>query len=367
MRINDFHNILELIKQDILQSEAEYLKLLKVVGNNQKYDFRSQLSIYDKNPEATACAKFDYWRERFGRTVMRGQKGIPILEDYGTYKKVDYIFDISQTVSKNRDVNEVNLWRFDKEAHRDVLKEMIKAEGYEESESTLENIFSLSRLYGDEKIDSLMNELRISDEDRVSFTKFARDSVSYAVASRFKLDYPMDKELLKRLLSYGEEREIAVGLTIDDKDYFVNPAEVERIDKIRWGESMRDFQDPWKMLELPVRTLAYIGEAGPVSDLEAHFPELKFPLFSSRLGADIIEIQASKANGLVRLCEYYGMDISQTVAFGDSMNDYEIVQAAGTGIAMGNSVQKLKDAADYVTDDIARDGVWKACRHFGWI
>lgn len=73
----------------------------------------------------------------------------------------------------------------------------------------------------------------------------------------------MDKELLKRLLSYGEEREIAVGLTIDDKDYFVNPAEVERIDKIRWGESMRNFQDPWKMLELPVRTLAYIGEADP--------------------------------------------------------------------------------------------------------
>ena len=43
----------------------------------------------------------------------------------------------------------------------------------------------------------------------------------------------MDKELLKRLLSYGEERDIAVGLTIDDKDYFVNPAEVERIDKER--------------------------------------------------------------------------------------------------------------------------------------
>ena len=213
MRINDFHNILELIKQDVLQSEAEYLKLLKVVGNNQKYDFRSQLSIYDKNPEATACAKFDYWRERFNRTVMRGQKGIPILEDYGTYKKVDYIFDISQTVSRNRDVNEVNLWRFDKEAHRDVLKEMIKAEGYEESESTLENIFSLSRLYGDEKIDSLINELRISDEDRISFTKFVRESVSYAVASRFKLDYPMDNELLKEnfamldsisLMSLGE-------------------------------------------------------------------------------------------------------------------------------------------------------------------
>ena len=213
MRINDFHNILELVKQDILQSDAEYLKLLRVVGNNQRYDFRSQLSIYDRNPEATACAKFDYWRERFNRTVMRGQKGIPILEDYGTYKKVDYIFDISQTVSRNRDVNEVNLWRFDKEAHQDVLKEMIKSEGYEESESILENIFSLSRLYGDEKIDSLMNELRIADEDRISFTKFVRNSVSYAIASRFQLDYPMDSELLREnferldsisLMSLGE-------------------------------------------------------------------------------------------------------------------------------------------------------------------
>ena len=215
MRINDFHNILE----------AEYLKLLKVVGNNQRYDFRSQLSIYDKNPEATACAKFDYWRERFNRTVMRGQKGIPILEDYGTYKKVDYIFDISQTVSKNRDVNEVNLWRFDKEAHQDVLKEMIKSEGYEESESTLENIFSLSRLYGDEKIDTLMNELRVADEDRISFTKFVRDSVSYAVASRFKLDYPMDYELLREnfqrfdsisLMSLGESVSDISGKIIDE-------------------------------------------------------------------------------------------------------------------------------------------------------
>lgn len=224
MRINDFHNILELVKQDILQSDAEYLKLLRVVGNNQRYDFRSQLSIYDRNPEATACAKFDYWRERFNRTVMRGQKGIPILEDYGTYKKVDYIFDIGQTVSRNRDVNEVNLWRFDKEAHQDVLKEMIKSEGYEESESILENIFSLSRLYGDEKIDTLMNELRVADEDRISFTKFVRDSVSYAVASRFKLDYSIDYELLREnferldsisLMSLGETVSDISGNIID--------------------------------------------------------------------------------------------------------------------------------------------------------
>lgn len=49
------------------------------------------------------------------------------------------------------------------------------------------------------------------------------------------------------------------------------------------------------------------------------------------------------------------------------MNDYEIVREAGIGVAMGNSVEELKTVADYVTDDIDRDGIWKACRHFSLI
>jgi len=101
---------------------------------------------------------------------------------------------------------------------------MIKSEGYDESKSTLENIFSLSRLYGDEKIDTLMNELRVADEDRISFTKFVRDSVSYAVASRFKLDYSIDYELLREnfqrldsisLMSLGESVSDISGKIID--------------------------------------------------------------------------------------------------------------------------------------------------------
>ena len=79
MRTNDFYALIELVKREVLGSETEYLKLLKVIGNNQRYDFLSQLSIYDRNFKAVACAGFDMWRERFHRTVMRGEKGIPIL------------------------------------------------------------------------------------------------------------------------------------------------------------------------------------------------------------------------------------------------------------------------------------------------
>ena len=197
MRTNDFYNIIELVKRDVLDSEREYLKLLKVIGNNQRYDFLSQLSIYDKNPNATACASFDMWRERFNRTVMRGQKGIPILNDSNAFQKVGYIFDISQTVSMDRGVNEVKLWEFDREKHEEALKDMITLRGFEASDKLSENIYSLSRVYADDSIYELCNNLRISDEDRNSFVNFMRNSISYAVSNRFNLDYPIGMDNLK--------------------------------------------------------------------------------------------------------------------------------------------------------------------------
>ena len=202
MRTNDFYNMMELVKRDVLDSESEYLKLLKVVGNNQKYDFLSQLSIYDKNPNATACTSFDLWRERFNRTVMRGQKGIPIINDNGVFQKVGYIFDVSQTTSMDRNVNEVKLWAFDKEKDSEALKDMIDLKGYTASDSLNENIYSLSRIYADESIYELANNLRIADEDRNSFANFMRNSVAYAVSNRFKVDYPFPMDNLRENFKY---------------------------------------------------------------------------------------------------------------------------------------------------------------------
>ena len=86
-------------------------------------------------------------------------------------------------------------------------------------------------------------------------------------------------------------------------------------------------------------------------------------MFSSREGADIIEKDASKAEGLKRLCKLWKIPLAQTIAFGDSMNDIEVVQEAGIGVAMGNAVDALKKVADYVTAPIGEDGIYKACEH----
>lgn len=154
-----------------------------------------------------------------------------------------------------------------------------------------------------------------------------------------------------------------MGLTTGAEDYFINPEYVVRHDMRRWGVSERNFQDPEKLYDMNIRTLCYIGHESGAKLVEEAFPEVKLPLFSSKEGADVIEKGASKAEGLKRLCAYFGIPVSETIAFGDSMNDYEIIREAGIGVAMGNSVEALKKAADYVTSSIGEDGVWNACVH----
>lgn len=178
-------------------------------------------------------------------------------------------------------------------------------------------------------------------------------------------EHLMDKERLGRLLAFGLEHGMALGISVDGADYFTSPETVVHFDMVRWGESQRNFKDPRRLMEMPVKTLTYVGGPQGAERLERHFPEFKFPMFAGKMGADVVEQEASKANGLARLCGYYGIDMCRTVAFGDSMNDIEIVRAAGIGVAMGNGLEELKAAADYVTADIDDDGVYKACEHLG--
>lgn len=180
-------------------------------------------------------------------------------------------------------------------------------------------------------------------------------------------EHLMDKALLGDLLTYAGENGLALGISLADGDYFTNPHVVDEWDMKRWGECGRQFKDAKLLMDMPVRTLTYVGGPEGVEKLSARFPNMKFPMFSGRMGADVVEAESSKAEGLKRLCAYYGIAMEDTVAFGDSMNDYEIIREAGLGIAMGNACEELKNAADYVTDDIDRDGVWNACRHFGLI
>lgn len=75
----------------------------------------------------------------------------------------------------------------------------------------------------------------------------------------------------------------------------------------------------------------------------------------------------SKAEGIKKVIELLGISYEHTYAIGDSMNDYEMLQFVKHGIAMGNSDERIQQIADYVTDTIENEGVYKALTHFGLI
>lgn len=74
-----------------------------------------------------------------------------------------------------------------------------------------------------------------------------------------------------------------------------------------------------------------------------------------------------KGSGIRRVCEYFGMDPVDTVAFGDSANDMTMLETAGTAVVMGNGSEEAKSAADLVTHDLHDDGIFYACRKLNLI
>ena len=82
-------------------------------------------------------------------------------------------------------------------------------------------------------------------------------------------------------------------------------------------------------------------------------------------GAEICRKDVNKGSAIEGVCRYLGADIADTIAFGDSMNDMAMIRAAGLSVAMGNSEQRIKDAADIVCESCADNGIAKELERLG--
>lgn len=92
-----------------------------------------------------------------------------------------------------------------------------------------------------------------------------------------------------------------------------------------------------------------------------------FKTGASVFNGEIIRKGMDKGEGMQRVCQYYGMSMRDTVAFGDSMNDFQMIQAAGLGVAMGNACDELKEIADVVCESVQEDGVYQQFSRMGLI
>ncbi|GIN19095.1 Cof-type HAD-IIB family hydrolase [Siminovitchia fordii] len=102
------------------------------------------------------------------------------------------------------------------------------------------------------------------------------------------------------------------------------------------------------------------NEAGYLSSIQ----EVSFIRWHE-LSLDIVPKGGSKARGIQQLIGRLGFKMEDVYAFGDGMNDIEMLREVGTGIAMGNAHDAVKEHADFVTTDVEYDGIVNGLKEVG--
>lgn len=72
----------------------------------------------------------------------------------------------------------------------------------------------------------------------------------------------------------------------------------------------------------------------------------------------------SKGNAAAYLANMLNIPQEEVMCIGDSENDLSMIKYAGIGVAMGNGLDIVKEAADFITDTNDNSGVGKAIKHF---
>lgn len=91
------------------------------------------------------------------------------------------------------------------------------------------------------------------------------------------------------------------------------------------------------------------------------FKEFRFVRWHTN-SVDVVPNNGSKAATILNLAERVGIKKEDIIAFGDGMNDREMLKTAGIGVAMGNAAEGIQEIADLVTATNDEDGIWKALK-----
>ena len=107
------------------------------------------------------------------------------------------------------------------------------------------------------------------------------------------------------------------------------------------------------------KMFALLSSDNDIAIIQKALPD-SFRLQTSRDAfAMVMHKDATKSNGMRQLAAYYGMELSEVLAFGDDVNDIDMLKTAGKGIAMGNAVPEVKAIASEICLSNEDDGVAK--------
>ena len=96
-KIDDYVQLAAQTAREISADGETWRSFLQTASTLYKYGFYDQMMIYAQRPDATACASFELWTNTMRRYVRRGAKGIALLDMTGDVPRYRYVFDISDT------------------------------------------------------------------------------------------------------------------------------------------------------------------------------------------------------------------------------------------------------------------------------
>lgn len=85
------------------------------------------------------------------------------------------------------------------------------------------------------------------------------------------------------------------------------------------------------------------------------------------INGELINRKYDKGRAILRICDYLGVPVEDTIGFGDSMNDLEMIRTVGTSVCMDNGAEALKKISDIVCPSVEEDGMAAAFRRLGLV
>ena len=172
----------------------------------------------------------------------------------------------------------------------------------------------------------------------------------------------LDRDFVKRL--YLECRSLKIDIVLANDD-------VARIKDDRYKRNIAA-DHPWLSFESivdentfeDVKKIFIFADEIQARNISA-LQEINYLYLEKTKG--VVTDQNWKYQGIARLVEHFGLEKSNTVSFGDSNNDIEMLEKCDIGVAMANATTDAKKASDIVTDSNDDDGIYRALMKLGFI
>ena len=172
---------------------------------------------------------------------------------------------------------------------------------------------------------------------------------------------PINKNLIKEICSICESNNIEYILQGYPKVYLRNGYKLMEDFYSSIDINVDDFVRNFDVNDIDVYKMEFLTERKDVNEIYQHWlHDTELTGITDPFHYNNLELYArknTKASGIIHAINHLGIDIKNSYAFGDGLNDIEMIKTVGCGIAMGNGNPKLKELAKYVVPSIHDDGV----------